>query len=311
MDKIQNEGKIYEKTPRRIICCFTDSLQRTGDYSNSLANCLKSADSIKTPTVMYRIAVNYAHLNKEDSAFYYLHQFVKISQDDRFLTIDNNFIQLRLNTEKWMTLMKEIEAEYLQELPNTVNRVLALKLFYLGIDDQKYRTYLPTLGQTDTVTWNSVEEVATKYKIMAECQKIFKKYGCPTISMVGKLASCNAFYLLQHSLKIKNRFYYSVKKAYHNGDFDSISFAMLTDRWLMHKNRKQIYGTQLIWNNYKTEKKYPGKTILWPVKDFKNVNLRRKKMGFLTTVEENTKRFHNGYIPPEYYEGKGSVRWVR
>ena len=55
----------------------------------------------------------------------------------------------------------------------------------------------------------------------------------------------------------------------------------------MDLHRKQLYGTQLI-QNRKTQKKYPGKFVLYPVRDFKNVNTRRKNIGFKTTVEEYT-----------------------
>ena len=49
------------------------------------------------------------------------------------------------------------------------------------------------------------------------------------------------------------------------------------------------------------DKKYPNQLILWPVEDFKNVNKRRKAMGFTTTVEENAKLFRDSLIPEEYY----------
>jgi len=49
-------------------------------------------------------------------------------------------------------------------------------------------------------------------------------------------------------------------------------------------------------------KKYPNKYILYPVKDFKNVNKRRREMGFKETVEEYVKRHSGAFIPKEYYE---------
>jgi hypothetical protein len=68
----------------------------------------------------------------------------------------------------------------------------------------------------------------------------------------------------------------------------------------MDCHKKQIYGTQL-YSNLWTMIWYPGKTILYPVKDFKNVNERRKLIGYKSTVEEYVNRFSDGIIPRRYY----------
>ncbi len=115
-------------------------------------------------------------------------------------------------------------------------------------------------------------------------------------------------YLLQHSPYI-NKFYPLIKKAYRNNDIDSVCYAMVTDRLLSEKGRRQLYGSQCI-RSTTTEKYFQDNYILWPVKDFKSVNERRKAMGFTNTVEENAKRL-NAIIPPEYYEGKEKMKWVR
>ena len=75
---------------------------------------------------------------------------------------------------------------------------------------------------------------------------------------------------------------------------------MFTDRALMSRNKKQIYGTQIIKKS--DDKKYPNQFYLYPVKDFKNVNKRRKEMGFKETVEEWIKRRPDAFIPKEYYK---------
>ncbi len=53
----------------------------------------------------------------------------------------------------------------------------------------------------------------------------------------------------------------------------------------MNKNKEQLYGTQL-YRNKKTEKKYGDKNVLYPVKDFKNINERRKQIGFSISIED-------------------------
>jgi hypothetical protein len=134
---------------------------------------------------------------------------------------------------------------------------------------------------------------------------MIKTHGYPTISMVGRLASLNAFLILQHSDKI-TKYYHHVKKIYKKGEINSMDFAMLTDRCLMDKRRKQLYGTQLLKDTKLTEKKYPNKFILWQVRNFKKVNERRKQMGFSETVEEYVASFkdENCIIPEKYYKSK-------
>jgi hypothetical protein len=296
-------NKIYEKNPNRIIICGKDSLQKDGEYHASIQSYLKNIDTLNIPLIRYRMAVNYAKLNILDSAFFYLNHYIDISEDDRLIIVDKDFDSLRVHVEKWKNLTKRIEDGYLQCLDSTKNKEIALQLFYLGIEDQEYRTYLSALNQIEYDS-NGRFRIYINHKEINMLAAIIKKYGYPTISMVGHLASANAFLILQHSDKI-TKYYPQVKKIYKDGEISSQDFAMITDRCLMDRGRKQLYGTQLFKDN-KTEKKYPGKYILWPVKDFKNVNKRRKDMGFSETVEEYVASWNseNDIIPAKYYKQK-------
>jgi len=247
---------------------------------------------------VYRIAVCCANLNQVDSAFYYLDLYVKYSPDDMVLFVDTNFNMLK-SYKKWENLKQKIELSFLENIGEIKDTNLALRLFYLGIEDQKYRIILFTLNQyRDEDRKKSIE---SDYALQDTCIKIIEKYGIPTISMVGAYSSRCFFYVLQHTeFEVMNKYYPLVKKVWEKGDYSSISYAMLTDRVLKYKEKKQIYGTQLTWST--ADKKYPSQYYLYPVKDFNNVNKRRKEMGFTTTVEENVKRFPNGFIPKEYYK---------
>jgi hypothetical protein len=67
----------------------------------------------------------------------------------------------------------------------------------------------------------------------------------------------------------------------------------------MYKHRKQIYGTQWI-SNKRTTKKYEDKYMLYPVRDFKNLENRRKQIGLTYSMEESAELV-NGVIPEKYY----------
>ena len=64
------------------------------------------------------------------------------------------------------------------------------------------------------------------------------RYGFPTISMVGKHASTQAFLLLQHSPYIR-KYYKLIKRAYLNGEIDPVQYAMVTDRLLTEDGKPQ------------------------------------------------------------------------
>ena len=66
----------------------------------------------------------------------------------------------------------------------------------------------------------------------------------------------------------------------------------MLDRKLTREGKDQVYGTQvygLMINNPQTGKKDFFQYVM-PIKDAKNVNKRRKKAGFDTTVEANALR---------------------
>jgi len=298
----QSFVKIYERNPDRFIVCHRDYLQELGDYRASIKLYIDNSDTLDVPLIAYRMAVNYSKLGFVDSAFLFLFRYVDISEDDRLIIVDKDFDVLRQNIEKWKILTKKIEDKYLQELDSLKNKELALCLFYLGIEDQKYRSYLPALNQVEYDS-NGVFRIYINNEEIILLEKMIKQYGFPTISLVGKMGSLSAFLVLQHSDRI-NKYYHKIKKLYKKGEINSIDFAMLTDRYFMDKGRKQLYGSQLFSDSRVTEKKFPGKTILWPVKKFKNINDRRKQMGFSQTVEEYVASWNdeNYIIPDKYYK---------
>ena len=303
----QNDGKLYKLQSTKEILWVTvneyDSLLAQKRYYESKVYNLKilsdsSSNNKDIYKSVYRIAVCCANLNQMDSAFYYLDLYVKYSPDDMVLFVDTNFNILKPYKE-WDKLKEKIEFAFLENIGEVKDTNLAIQLFYLGIEDQKYRIILDAINQYSE--GDREKDIASHYAMQDSCIKIVEKYGIPTISMVGAYSSLCFFFILQHTeFEVMNKYYPLVKKVWKKGDYSSKSYAMLTDRILKYKGKKQIYGTQLTWSN--ADKKYPSQYYLYPVKDFKNVNKRREKMGFKETIEEYVKCFPNGFIPKEYYK---------
>lgn len=125
---------------------------------------------------------------------------------------------------------------------------------------------------------------------MQKVENIISKYGYPGKTLVGEPTNQAAWYVIQHSNKI-GKYLPLIKEAGKKKEIPFTWVAMMEDRYLMGQDKEQIYGTQ---GRGEMTKDKDGKQVfvnfVWPVKDLKNVNKRRKEAGFDSTIEENAKR---------------------
>ena len=123
--------------------------------------------------------------------------------------------------------------------------------------------------------------------------------------MFGDGAGDAAFLIVQHSgdNRLTKRALKLIKIAVKNDEASKSSYAMMLDRYLMHKGKKQIYGTQAIAYSKGVDgngKPIMGKRFLWPIEDEINVEKRRKEMG-MNSIEDNSKKLGVEYeYIPEY-----------
>ena len=133
-------------------------------------------------------------------------------------------------------------------------------------DNQKYK--------------KSVNQLVTQLKNLDSIHTdrmrgIIKKYGWPGKSLVGKRIAQMAWLLTQHAdydVPFQESCLKLLEKAVACGEAEPRHVAFLTDRVLIHKGKKQIYGTQF------TTKKN-GAPIPFPIKDIKTLNKKRKQVG--------------------------------
>lgn len=116
-----------------------------------------------------------------------------------------------------------------------------------------------------------------------EMISIVKEYGWPTIEMVGKKASRNAWLLVQHadhavSFQKKCLTLMQDVLVKNPKNIEKSNIAYLKDRTLLAEKKPQIYGTQ-----FKVTKK--GGLTLLPVKNRKDLNKIRAEVG-LPPIEE-------------------------
>ncbi len=119
-------------------------------------------------------------------------------------------------------------------------------------------------------------------------EKIIEKYDYPVKSLVGEPTNKSAWYVIQHSDKIK-KYLPIIKKAAENKEIEFTLYAMMYDRFLMQKGKKQKYGTQGYGSHGMRNGKEFSFNIIWPIKNPEKVNELRKSVGFTQTIEEYAK----------------------
>lgn len=110
-------------------------------------------------------------------------------------------------------------------------------------------------------------------------QQIVKKYGWPTISLVGKEASHAAWLLIQHADHdvIFQKTCLQLMKSAKKGEVKLSNIAYLEDRVRVAGGKPQLYGTQFDLKG----SKFGAKLIL----DRGNLDKRREAMGLSTYKE--------------------------
>jgi hypothetical protein len=110
---------------------------------------------------------------------------------------------------------------------------------------------------------------------------ILETYGWIPRSKIGKEAADAFFFTVQHTdLELMEIWFPEFKKLAAAGEANPQHAAMMEDRLLMWQGKKQMYGTQAA--DFRPDKKM----AIWPIENPKEVNARRKQVGFTTTIEE-------------------------
>ncbi len=106
-------------------------------------------------------------------------------------------------------------------------------------------------------------------------KNIIATYGYPSIEKVGKESAANFFPLIQHAdsdIKFQSEMLPIIKEQVDKGLINGADYAYLYDRIKVNSGKKQLYGTQLTYNEQNI-------AIPKPLKLKKGVNKRRAEFG--------------------------------
>lgn len=127
---------------------------------------------------------------------------------------------------------------------------------------------------------------------VAWMKEVVKKHGWPGKSLIGKAGAANAWLLVQHADADRDfqELCLGKMKALPAGEVEGRHIAYLTDRVLVGRGKKQLYGTQATLNG--------GKAVPSPLEDEVKVDQRRKEVG-LGPLAEYLKQLEKTYTKPE------------
>jgi hypothetical protein len=163
------------------------------------------------------------------------------------------------------------------------------------IDTAAIKSELNAILDRDQKTRTGSDSAAFMHYIdscnLVQVEKLIAKYGWLGKSFVGGRGNQAVFLVIQHAgLATQEKYLPIMQKSVDAGESRASDIALLQDRILMRQGKKQIYGSQVVFNK-------AGAPEFYPIEDEKNVNVRRAKVGLLP-IEEYAKYFGIDYKLP-------------
>lgn len=233
----------------------------------------------------YCQAICFARLTEKDSALTYLNRALSQRNDFRFY-LDSNFKKL-LTTDQ-LDSIKTYFTNMMEPSLSDFDFEYSATLAYLSANDEYYRNLIDIY----------IDDEAEQYSLLTKqwhldsinifaIDELVKNRGLPTYKSVGKDGIDAFFIIVLHSnLKHQVKYIKHIKKLSKKGSLSKQNLALLTDRILVKQGKKQIYGTQLYFDEQEMKNK------LYPIRSPKNVDKRRTNAGFNETISEYLKCFN-------------------
>lgn len=185
-----------------------------------------------------------------------------------------------------------------QVLDSHTRAALRSELDSIFVLDQKYRLMMDSVENRygrESKELQALWDITTKVdnQNLSRVTQILDRYGWLGPEEVGAKGNSTLFLVIQHSnQKTQEKYLPMMREAVQNGKARGSSLALLEDRVALGQGRKQIYGSQISWDD-KT-----GKYYIDPIEDEPNVNKRRAAVG-LPPLEEYVKRWNIEYKLPK------------
>ena len=280
-----------------------DSLRNQGLLMPALMQYAKAMQHNPSRKLTYKIASTTALMwtsVMRDTSFYFLNHAL---QNDSTLTplYDPDFLSL-IDDPRWRKIEDSQIRKYEAKNGPIKNEPYARELFRMIIKDQGFmyvgnierRKYIKNGGYFSTPAIFPVLAMEEKNKKENEKRlvELLGKYGWPTTSEVTEYAAAGAALVINHaSHALRVKYFPMLEKAFKNGEAQPLRYAKMKDRLLVEEGKKQLYGTQIKFENLIR--------VPYPIKDPKHVDQRRAKIGLGPLRPYLKKRFNIDWQFPQ------------
>ena len=156
------------------------------------------------------------------------------------------------------------------------------------------RKYMRNRGQFSTPAIYPI--LAMEEKNMKENQvqllELLDAHGWPTATEVTEYAAAGAALIINHSsYELRAKYLPMLKAAFEKGEAQPLRYAKMQDRLLVEEGKEQLFGTQVFFDEMTR--------IPHPIKDPKNVDNRRSKIGLGLLAPYLKARFDIDWKAPE------------
>ena len=273
----------FQMTFGQIDLSKADSLKDQGLLMPALLKYAESMQQGPSSEAAYKIASTAALLwtaKMRDTSFYFLNY--ALQQDSTLQALhDPDFLSL-IDDPRW----EKVEDAQIRkhEIINGPirNEPFARELFKMIIKDQGFmyagnierRKYMQNGGYFSTPAIFPI--LAMEEKNMKENEKrlleLLDKYGWPAASEVTEYAAAGASLIINHTTyELRSKYFPMLEESFKKGEAQPLRYAKMQDRILVEEGKKQLYGTQIKFENRLREP--------YPIKDPEYVDKRRKEIG--------------------------------
>lgn len=239
----------------------------------------------------FNAACSWALANQVDSAFIQLFEvagnndftnLLRILKDPDLKSLHND---LRFVTVIRMVQSNEANQVRIKSERANIDKALAAILDTIHQEDQEYRF---KLNEIEKKFGKESDELKSCWKIINEkdstnlitVKRILDDRGWLGPDIVGEQGADALFLVIQHSdLETQVKYLPMFKEAVKIGDAKASNWATMIDRVALWSGEKQIYGTQLSWDEVTGEDL--GRLLVDP----ENVDKRRLEVGILPLQE--------------------------
>jgi len=263
---------------------IADSLKKNKNYFELVSLYENIAEDVYVKGLYYhKIYKCYAELHDTINLKIYIFKTLDYSPE-YYQLLNKDSVYLNMPTlfkaevyKSYITSMKK------HHRPLNIDDSISLLLKKLVVNDQFYRKQISQFDSLSKTNYKlfkiKFDSLMTKQKVLdmsntLSVDSLIKIGGWPDRKKLDIEGLKNVFHIVQHCpvLKKRKHFLKLMKKSTNENNGSYYHYAFYVDRYLMLKQKKQIYGTQYTLNSNVGMKLY--RTF-----DIKNLNNRRIKFG--------------------------------